>query len=723
MNDYWKKKQPPESTTIGLKAERKIKAHSLILLLLTCATLPLVCLSVASAFTANQPLQTNQSTAQRKIAPWVMERTASGKPAEFLVILADKADLSGVKEIQSKREKGRVVRDTLFAKAQQTQAPLLAWLRERGIEHRSFYIVNALWVRATRAVALELAARPDVARIEGNPSIRNLAPVKPTEAELQAALNAVASPQAPQAIEPGVTYIRAPEVWAQGFTGQGIVIGGADTGVEWNHPALVNHYRGWNGSTANHNYNWHDSIHSGGGSCGPNAVAPCDDHNHGTHTLGTAVGGDGGTNQIGVAPGAKFIACRNMDQGNGTPATYLECMEWFLAPYPVGGNTSQGDATKAPDITTNSWGCPPSEGCSPGTLQTAIEAQRAAGIMTVVAAGNSGSNCSTIVDPPSHYDAAYTVGAFSAANGTIASFSSRGPVTIDGSNRRKPDITAPGVTVRSAIRGGSYASFSGTSMATPHVAGAIALLWSAQAALRHQITDTENFLNDAAVDVSSTSCSSSGVPNNVYGFGRLDIKAAVDLAANALNLTAVIPPAGRSSGNQSVILTGSFTNLATVTMGGNSATWFFSNGTSEITVTTPAHAVGAVSIDLTPTSGSPYTKTNAFAYLPTVFTDDALVVGVTTAKAQHIIELRNAVDSLRLVAGLGLAPWTDPTLSPSSTVIKAVHITELRNNLESVAALLGYGAGSYTDGVLNSSVPIKRIHIEELRQRIRALAG
>ena len=649
-----------------------------------------------------------------------MERTAGGQPAELLVILAEQADLSGVNELKSKQEKGRFVRNALFAKAQQTQAPLLAWLRERGIEHRSFYIVNALWVRATRAIALELAARPEVARIEGNPSIRNLAPVKPTEAELQAALNAVASPQA---IEPGVNYIRAPEVWAQGFTGQGIVIGGADTGVEWNHPALVNHYRGWNGASANHNYNWHDSIHTGGGSCGSNAVAPCDDHNHGTHTLGTAVGDDGAANQIGVAPGAKFIACRNMDQGNGTPATYIECMEWFLAPYPVGGTPAQGDATKAPDITTNSWSCPPSEGCSQGTLQTAIEAQRAAGIMTVVAAGNSGSNCSTIVDPPSHYDAAYTVGAFSSATGLIASFSSRGPVTIDGSNRRKPDITAPGVSVRSAVRGGGYSSLSGTSMATPHTAGAVALLWSAQAALRHQITDTENFLNEAAVDVSSTSCSSSGVPNNVYGFGRLDIKAAVDLAANALNLTAVIPPAGRSSGNQSVRLIGTFTNLSTVTMGGVNAAWFFSNGTSEITVTTPAHTLGAVSIDLTPTSGSPYTKTNAFAYLPTVFTDDTLVVGMTTAKAQHLIELRNAVDSLRLVAGLGLASWTDATLSPSNTVIKAIHIIELRTNLENVAALLGYSAGSYTDPGLGGGFVIKRVHIEELRQRIRAIAG
>ncbi len=702
-----------------------MKVRLLISLVLVCATLFLVGESIYS----NTPLpQASQSTAQRKIAPWVLERTADGKQAEFLVILADKADLSGAKEFQTKREKGRFVRDALFAKAQQTQAPLLAWLRARGIAHRSFYIVNAIWVRATRATMLQIAARAEVARIEGNPRIRNLEPVKPTEAELQAALNAVA---APQAIELGVTYIRAPEVWAQGFTGQGIVIGGADTGVKWDHPALKNHYRGWNGSSADHNYNWHDSIHSGGGLCGPNSPTPCDDDvsspNHGTHTLGTAVGDDGGTNQIGVAPGAKFIACRNMDRGNGTPATYIECMEWFLAPYPVGGNTSQGDASKSPDITTNSWGCPPSEGCAPGTLQTAIEAQRAAGIMTVVAAGNSGSACSTVVDPPSLYDAAYTIGAIISGAGTIASFSSRGPVTIDGSNRRKPDITAPGVGVRSSVGSSSYTSLSGTSMATPHVAGAIALLWSAHTELRHQITATEDILNEAAVDVASTLCSSSGVPNNVYGFGRLDIKAAVDLAAAlVLRIDSVTPPAGRTLGGQPIKLAGAFANLLSVTVGGNSATWDYTNGpsdTSMITVTTPAHAVGAVDIVLTPNSGSPYTRTAAFAYLPTSFTDDTLVVGETTVKVQHLLELRQAVDALRVVAGFGPATWTDPTLSSTITIIKAVHITELRTNLENVALSLGYSAVAYIDPMLSGGFVIKQVHIEELRQRIRAIAG
>jgi len=333
------------------------------------------------------------------------------------------------------------VRDALYEKARATQAPVVAWLEARGLPYRPFYIVNALLVTGPLSAAEALAARPDVARIEGNPELVELRPVQPTPEELRAALGTAA----PAAIEPGVNAIRAPEVWAAGVTGQGIVVGGADTGIQWDHPALIGQYRGWNGAAASHDYNWHDSVHEPTGDCPPDSPVPCDDHGHGTHTVGTVLGLDaGGTNQIGVAPGARFIGCRNMGEGVGTPARYLECMEWFLAPYPVGGTPAEGDPALAPDLTTNSWGCPPSEGCAPATLQAAVEAQRAAGILFVAAAGNSGSACSTVSDPPSFYDASYTVGAYSVGTGDIASFSSRGPVTADGSGRTKPDIAAPG---------------------------------------------------------------------------------------------------------------------------------------------------------------------------------------------------------------------------------------------------------------------------------------
>jgi hypothetical protein len=209
---------------------------------------------------------------------------------------------------------------------------------------------------------------------------------------------------------------------------------------------------------------------------------------------------------------------------------------------------------------------------------------------------------------------------------------------------------------------------------------------------------------------------------NIF-FDISDASFTINQTGSSLRIDSVTPPAGRTSGAQSVKLAGSFVNLSSVTMGGNSAPFVFSNGTIEVTVTTPAHAVGAVDIVLTPTSGSPYTKTNAFAYLPTVFTDNSLMVQVTVAKAQHIIELRQAVDALRAVAGLGGAPWTDANLVQFGTSIKAVHILELRSFLENAAGLLGYTAGSYTDAGLTTGFVIKAVHIEDLRQRIRNIAG
>jgi serine protease AprX len=453
-----------------------------------------------------------------KISPWVLDATAGGGQTDFLIVLAEQADLSAAYALPTKQARGQWVYETLWETAQRSQAPLRAWLDARGASYRSYYIVNLLHVQAgDRALVETLSARPDVARIEANPRIQN---------KLPETRFLERNPASPSAIEWNVSKVNAPAVWAMGYTGQGVVVGGQDTGYDWDHPALKNQYRGWNGAAANHDYNWHDAIHGAGG----DSPAPIDPHSHGTHTMGIVLGDDGGNNQIGVAPGARWVGCRNMDSGGrGTPITYLECFEFFLAPYPVGSDPAQGDPNLAPDVTNNSWGCPASEGCSWGMLQAAVEAQRAAGIMTVVSAGNGGSSgCSSVDDPPALYDAAYSVGSTDSSD-LIASTSSRGPVTIDGSGRLKPDISAPGVGVRSSLPGTGYGLMSGTSMAAPHVAGAVALLWSAQPALRNQIDLTEDILNETAVPRYSTQCGDPPytVPNNVYGWGRLDALAAV----------------------------------------------------------------------------------------------------------------------------------------------------------------------------------------------------
>src|SRR6266704_1437817 len=144
-----------------------------------------------------------------KIAPWVMEHTANGQQAEFFVVLADQADLSGAANLPTKAEKAQFVYNTLLDKSQTTQEPILQWLRERGIESRSFYIVNAILVKGNREIAETLAARPDVARVEGNPLIHNDLP-RPGAVEGPAQTNR------PATIEPGIIYTHAPQVWALG---------------------------------------------------------------------------------------------------------------------------------------------------------------------------------------------------------------------------------------------------------------------------------------------------------------------------------------------------------------------------------------------------------------------------------------------------------------------------------------------------------------------------
>jgi subtilisin family serine protease len=472
-------------------------------------------LALATTVAATEP------PASAKVSAMARAELARGGSAPLLVSFADGRPLAEV--LAGIEGDARVAAAVAHLKrqAQARQSATRQLLEREGITYRPFWIANFIALEGDAELATRLAARPEVKTIELDVRM-GLDPVQPAFPQ---------STKAPSAIEPGVSLVNAPALWAMGFRGQGVLVAGQDTGYQWDHPALRNQYAGWNGTSADHDYHWKDTIASGGGSCGPAASAPCDDNNHGTHTMGTIVGDDGGANQIGVAPGARWIGCRNMDQGAGTPSTYAACFQWFMAPTRVDG--SDPDPSRAPHLINNSWGCPPSEGCNtPNILQTVVENTRTAGILVVASAGNSGSSCSTVVDPPAIYAASFVVGAISPSTRAMAGFSSRGPVTVDGSNRIKPDIVAPGVSTRSAVRGGGYASFQGTSMAGPHVAGVAALLMSVDPGLRRDPARVEQILKDTAVAdvVTSQTCGGippTTIPNPVFGYGRVDALTAV----------------------------------------------------------------------------------------------------------------------------------------------------------------------------------------------------
>ncbi len=489
-------------------------------------------LFIITLFTLFLPPHATADTPLEKISWQVLADTEEGETGHFLVMLKEQADVSGAADLPTKAEKGAYVTKVLRETAARTQPAVVRELEALGASYRSYWISNLIAVEGSREVVEAMARHEAVAKLSSNRAVKLEEEPKLEPAEARHPVN-------PSAIEWGVEQINAPDVWTMGYKGSNIVVANQDTGIQWDHPALKNQYRGWDGSTADHNYYWWDAIHedldgNGTNSCGFNSVVPCDDHGHGTHTAGTSVGSDGASNEIGVAPEAKWIGCRNMESGTGRPSTYTECFQFFMAPHDLNGNNPK--PSLAPDVISNSWACPigappAGEDCAIESFKTTIENIRAAGIVVVVSAGNSGSSCSTLHSPPAYLDAATSVGATSNSD-EVASFSSRGPVTRDGSNRLKPDISAPGVSVRSSRPGNSYSSSSGTSMAAPHVAGAIALLLDARPALKGDVDGIENALFSSAVERTTTqNCGNvlgSAIPNNTYGYGRLDILSAVN---------------------------------------------------------------------------------------------------------------------------------------------------------------------------------------------------
>jgi len=308
-----------------------------------------------------------------------------------------------------------------------------------------------------------------------------------------------------------------------------MVVANADTGIMYNHKALVLNYRGYKSdNNFDHNYNWFDGLRNftNCGRCPCSGKIPCDDQGHGTHCIGTACGGV--DRKIGMAPGAKWIGCRAFsDMARvASPATFLNCMQFFAAPTDLEGKNPKPELR--PHTTSHSYGCPSVYCPNSEFMKQAFETLLKEGVFAAVSAGNSGPGCSTVNRPPGHMASVYTVAASGTNTNTIASFSSRGPIRLDNSNRAKPDITAPGVAVWSATSNGGYSAYSGTSMASPAINGCIALIWEAVPEISRNINATITLINKTAIKMNVTNqCGSSGSPNNVYGHGIIDVYAAI----------------------------------------------------------------------------------------------------------------------------------------------------------------------------------------------------
>lgn len=460
-----------------------------------------------------------------KASPWLLKQydkrtlELKEKTSTILIYLKDQADLASINRSASRSERLTSVFRALTATAEKSQADILKWLKDQNITARSYYVSNMIAADKVSKTQLDsILQRDDVLRVVGNPDIKNILPSTKWYSFTDTK-------------GPGANLVRfgTTQVWDEfKVHGEGIVVAGQDTGIRWDHAALKSQYRGWNGTAADHSYSWHDSVHrsmGGESSCGYDLTAPCDDNDHGTHTIGTVAGDDHAGNQIGVAPAAKWIGCRNMDAGLGNPEMYTECFQWFLAPWPQKGDPIRDARPEmAPHVINNSWGCPQSEGCDGGEFERILTAMRAAGIFIVASAGNEGSACGTIsYGPAFHSNLLLSVGAVDHRDDTIAYFSSRGPSRFD--NQIGPHVTAPGVNIRSAVKNGGYAEFgwSGTSMASPHVTGLVALLWSADPSLIGDIETTESLIKDKSQPkTSSQTCggvAGTNRPNNTFGFG------------------------------------------------------------------------------------------------------------------------------------------------------------------------------------------------------------
>ncbi len=406
----------------------------------------------------------------------------------------------------TRKERHEEVLKALKGEASSSQSEIINYLQEKirqgsVKEFRTFWIANSIFLIATEEEIKKVSSRGDVETILEDYPISLVDPVSVEKSSNNQTEK-----------ERCFSAIGVREVWSMGYNGKGRLVCNLDTGVDGEHEALFSNWRGNNGGPAS--ASWFDPYESD---------FPKDKKGHGTHTMGIMVG-ISESDTIGVAFGAQWIAAAVIDQGAGISQTIsdiLAAFEWAIDP---DGNPET--INDVPDVISNSWGIPP--GFKPAcdqTFWTAIDNVENAGAVVIFAAGNEGPDSSSLRTPADRITSTlncFSVGAIDANNPDypVASFSSRGPSGCD-NQTKKPEICAPGVKVLSCYPLNQYRLMSGTSMAAPIVAGAVAIL--------------RQYNPDATVDEIKgallESASDLGPPgeDNSYGMGLINIKKALEL--------------------------------------------------------------------------------------------------------------------------------------------------------------------------------------------------
>ena len=354
----------------------------------------------------------------------------------------------------------------------------------------SLWVNNSVILTASKGFISNLLNRDDILRILPDREMHLQEPIRPSGKPSRATVDYTY----------GLLKIRAPEVWdSLGIDGEGVTVGLLDTG--WaDHPELRGRVLLSKDFVSDYHFN-----------------QPNDGHGHGSHCLGTIGGGSLGGKSIGVAPKVKFIVGKIFsDSGSTTLTKIMRAMQWIADP------DENPDTADQPRVISNSWGGGAGSMESEQEMWDIVTTWRELGIVPVFAAGNSGPSEET-VGTPGGYPHSFAVGATDDED-DIAYFSSKGPIAWGGQQYIKPDVSAPGVDIFSLNKANGYTLMSGTSMATPHVAGVVALMLQANPEL--SVADIEMILKNTSVDQGDAGM------DNTYGQGRVDAFAAVSTALN-----------------------------------------------------------------------------------------------------------------------------------------------------------------------------------------------